>query len=170
MSTVSIASTELDSATPAGLQSPHFGFASSKVLQRHLDRLAIVYVRQSDPQQVLQHRESKELQYNLVERAVALGGRVLARLQDIQERHPTIVTSVRGEGLMLSLDLSAADSDAKVSDRLTKAILFRCVGKGMILNYPSFGASLGLSFPLNVAEDDAEFATTVLGEALDELS
>ena len=73
MSTVSIASTELDSATPASLQSPLFGIASSKVLPRHLDRLAIVYVRQSDPQQVLQHRESKELQYNLVERAVALG-------------------------------------------------------------------------------------------------
>jgi DNA invertase Pin-like site-specific DNA recombinase len=35
--------------------------------------LAIVYVRQSDPQQVLQHRESKELQYNLAERAVSLG-------------------------------------------------------------------------------------------------
>ena len=73
MSTVSTASTKLDAATPAALQSPQFGFASPKILQRHLDRLAIVYVRQSDPQQVLQHRESKELQYNLVERAVALG-------------------------------------------------------------------------------------------------
>ena len=35
------------------------------ILPRHHERLAIVYVRQSDPQQVLQHRESKELQYNL---------------------------------------------------------------------------------------------------------
>jgi len=48
-------------------------FGSPKILQRHQERLAIVYVRQSDPQQVLQHRESKELQYNLVNRAVALG-------------------------------------------------------------------------------------------------
>ncbi len=33
---------------------------SSKILDLHLDRLAIVYVRQSDPQQVLNHRESRE--------------------------------------------------------------------------------------------------------------
>jgi DNA invertase Pin-like site-specific DNA recombinase len=46
---------------------------SSKILDLHLIRLAIVYVRQSDPQQVLNHRESRERQYELVELAVALG-------------------------------------------------------------------------------------------------
>ncbi|HMB06795.1 MAG TPA: recombinase family protein, partial [Isosphaeraceae bacterium] len=46
---------------------------SSKILDLHLDRLAIVYVRQSDPQQVLNHRESRERQYELVELSVALG-------------------------------------------------------------------------------------------------
>ncbi len=39
----------------------------------HLDRLAIVYVRQSTPQQVLDHRESTARQYALADRAVALG-------------------------------------------------------------------------------------------------
>jgi DNA invertase Pin-like site-specific DNA recombinase len=46
---------------------------SSKILELHLDRLAIVYVRQSDPQQVLNHRESRERQYALADYAVALG-------------------------------------------------------------------------------------------------
>jgi DNA invertase Pin-like site-specific DNA recombinase len=46
---------------------------SSKILDLHLDRLAIVYVRQSDPQQVLNHRESRERQYELAELSVALG-------------------------------------------------------------------------------------------------
>ena len=46
---------------------------SSKILDLHLDRLAIVYVRQSDPQQVLNHRESRERQYELVDLSVALG-------------------------------------------------------------------------------------------------
>src|SRR4051812_4680007 len=46
---------------------------SSKILDLHLVRLAIVYVRQSDPQQVLNHRESRERQYELVDLAVALG-------------------------------------------------------------------------------------------------
>jgi DNA invertase Pin-like site-specific DNA recombinase len=47
--------------------------ASLKIGPRHLDRLAVVYVRQSTQQQVLPHQESTRLQYNLVERAVALG-------------------------------------------------------------------------------------------------
>ena len=46
---------------------------SVKILDRHLDLLAIVYVRQSDPQQVLNHRESRERQYALAELAAALG-------------------------------------------------------------------------------------------------
>ncbi len=46
---------------------------SSKILDLHLDRLAVVYVRQSDPQQVLNHRESRERQYALADHAVALG-------------------------------------------------------------------------------------------------
>src|SRR5690348_11877508 len=45
----------------------------SKVQPRHLDRLATVYVRQSTAQQVLEHRESAALQYDLRRRAVALG-------------------------------------------------------------------------------------------------
>ena len=45
----------------------------SKVGDRHLARLAVVYVRQSTRQQVLDHGESTRLQYGLVERAVALG-------------------------------------------------------------------------------------------------
>jgi DNA invertase Pin-like site-specific DNA recombinase len=46
---------------------------SEKILPRHLERLAVVYVRQSTMQQVLDHQESTRLQYGLVERAQALG-------------------------------------------------------------------------------------------------
>jgi DNA invertase Pin-like site-specific DNA recombinase len=44
-----------------------------KLHEHHLWRQAIVYVRQSHPQQVLDHVESTARQYALVERAVALG-------------------------------------------------------------------------------------------------
>jgi DNA invertase Pin-like site-specific DNA recombinase len=54
-------------ATPRSL-SP-----SPKVQPWHLDREAIVYVRQSTPQQVLDHKESTARQYALADRAVALG-------------------------------------------------------------------------------------------------
>lgn len=44
-----------------------------KVHPWHQDRLAVVYVRQSTVQQVLNHQESTRLQYGLVQRAEGLG-------------------------------------------------------------------------------------------------
>jgi DNA invertase Pin-like site-specific DNA recombinase len=58
----------------------------SKVGDRHLARLAVVYVRQSTRQQVIDHGESTRLQYGLVERAVGLGwpaSRVLVIDEDL---------------------------------------------------------------------------------------
>lgn len=46
---------------------------SEKLQPWHYERLAVVYVRQSTPQQVLAHQESTRLQYGLVEQARALG-------------------------------------------------------------------------------------------------
>lgn len=46
---------------------------SEKIRTYHWERLAVVYVRQSTMQQVLDHQESTRLQYGLVERAQGLG-------------------------------------------------------------------------------------------------
>jgi DNA invertase Pin-like site-specific DNA recombinase len=46
---------------------------SSKIKPWHLDRIAIVYIRQSTPQQIIEHQESTNRQYGLVDRAIALG-------------------------------------------------------------------------------------------------
>ena len=44
---------------------------SEKLRPFHRERLAVIYVRQSTPQQVLNHQESTRLQYGLVSRAQA---------------------------------------------------------------------------------------------------
>lgn len=44
-----------------------------RIAQRHLERSAIVYVRQSDAQQVREHTESTRLQRGLREKAITLG-------------------------------------------------------------------------------------------------
>jgi DNA invertase Pin-like site-specific DNA recombinase len=49
------------------------GWLLEKVQPWHRDRLAVVYVRQSTAQQVLDHQESTRLQYGLTTRAVELG-------------------------------------------------------------------------------------------------
>ncbi len=52
---------------------PVRGLHSLKVQSRHLDRSAVVYVRQSSLQQVLHHQESTRRQYGLQDVAVTLG-------------------------------------------------------------------------------------------------
>src|SRR5262249_38833248 len=67
---------EHNAATPPVPASPSAALgraSSSKVLPGHLDKLAVVYVRQSSPKQVLDHRESTARQYAFADQAVALG-------------------------------------------------------------------------------------------------
>jgi len=63
---------------PAASRGPTVGrplvaFGLGKIGSRHLERRALVYVRQSSPQQVLEHRESAALQYGLARRAQEWG-------------------------------------------------------------------------------------------------
>src|SRR5918994_429514 len=63
-----------------------WGRLGSKVGERHLERLAVVYAPHAPRQQVADHGESTRLQYGLVERAVALGwpaSRVLVIDEDL---------------------------------------------------------------------------------------
>src|SRR5262245_61002336 len=47
--------------------------SSEVITPAHLDRRAVIYIRQSSPQQVISHQESLRLQYDLTQRAVAFG-------------------------------------------------------------------------------------------------
>jgi len=59
--------------TDAGLVQRRSGSSCDKIVRRHQDRLAIVYVRQSTAQRVERHQESTKLQYALAERAAQFG-------------------------------------------------------------------------------------------------
>src|SRR3954471_14163268 len=61
------------SATNGRLPVAREALRSEKIHAWHQDRLAVVYVRQSTVQQVLDHQESTRLQYGLASRAQALG-------------------------------------------------------------------------------------------------
>jgi DNA invertase Pin-like site-specific DNA recombinase len=51
----------------------HGNFLPEKILRRHRERLAMVYIRQSTVQQVERHQESTRLQYALTDRAFQFG-------------------------------------------------------------------------------------------------
>src|ERR1700736_2148906 len=50
-----------------------FGRRTTTLCDRHLSKLAIVYVRQSSTQQIFDHKESRERQYALADYAATLG-------------------------------------------------------------------------------------------------
>ncbi len=59
--------------TDTGLTRHRIGPICEKIIRRHQERLAIVYVRQSALQQVERHQESTRLQYALMDRAARFG-------------------------------------------------------------------------------------------------
>jgi DNA invertase Pin-like site-specific DNA recombinase len=79
-----------------------------KVQPWHRDRLAVVYIRQSTPQQVLDHAESTRLQYGLKQRAVALGwapSRVLVIDEDLGHSASGVVDRVGFQRLVSEVGL-----------------------------------------------------------------
>jgi DNA invertase Pin-like site-specific DNA recombinase len=100
---------------------------SSKVRPEHLEKLAIVYVRQSSPTQVLEHRESTARQYAFADQAVAFGWpreRVLTIDEDLGKSGRTaegrsgfqrLITEVtlNHVGMVLGLEMSRLARSSK---------------------------------------------------------
>jgi DNA invertase Pin-like site-specific DNA recombinase len=104
-----------------------FGRRATSITDRHLSKLAIVYVRQSSTQQIFDHKESRERQYALADYAAALGwprGRILVIDED-QGRSGRTVEQRPGfqrllaevtldhVGLVLGLELSRLSRSSK---------------------------------------------------------
>ncbi len=93
---------------------------SSKIRDRHWERLAVVYIRQSSPHQVLENRESRERQYALAKVAEQFGwpaDRVLVidedqglsgKFSEARDGFQRLLTEVTLDhvGLVLGLELS----------------------------------------------------------------
>ena len=79
-----------------------------KLAEFHLARLAVVYVRQSSRQQVLEHRESTARQYALADRATMLGwpsDRVMVIDDDQGQSGRSIVTRLGFQRLLAEVSL-----------------------------------------------------------------
>lgn len=76
MSTPELLARPLPAPSPSGpdnVPAHLLALLPAKVRAHHLDRKAVVYIRQSSPQQVAEHKESAARQYALADVAVALG-------------------------------------------------------------------------------------------------
>ena len=94
--------------TEPTLQPGGVGGVASTLHDCHLQRLAIVYVRQSHPQQVVEHVESTARQSALVDRAVALGwsrDRVVVIDEDQGQSGQSLVTRVGVQRVLAEVSL-----------------------------------------------------------------
>jgi hypothetical protein len=114
-------------AATSSLDAASTRLISAKIQSAHLERLAVVYVRQSSPKQVLENRESTARQYAFAEQAVAFGWpreRVLIIDEDLGKSGRTVegrggfqrlVTEVtlNHVGLVLGLEMSRLARSSK---------------------------------------------------------
>ena len=104
----------------------------------------------------------------LPRRATTLGARLRAGLEELRRRHEPI-GDVRGEGLMLGVDL-VRDRDTREPDpEYGVAVTARCLELGLsanIVKFPGLGSVLRIAPPLTIAPDEIDLGLEILDRAL----
>jgi len=103
----------------------------------------------------------------LVENATEVGAFFKARLKELQAKH-SIIADVRGEGLMLGMEIVEDAASRRSAAELTLTIVALCKQKGVHLTYTYFEPVLRIIPPLIITRKEVDFAISVLDEALTE--
>ena len=108
------------------------------------------------------------LTLDLPARAVALGQQLRDGLEELQQRHESI-GDVRGQGLLLGVDLVADRDTREPAERYATAVTARCLELGLnvnIVKFPGFGSVLRLAPPLTARAEDIDLGLEILDRAL----
>jgi 2,2-dialkylglycine decarboxylase (pyruvate) len=104
----------------------------------------------------------------LPDRAATLGARLRAGLEELQRGHEPI-GDVRGEGLMLGVDLVSDRETRAPAERYGAAVTERCLELGLnvnIVKFPGLGSVLRIAPPLTIAEQEIDLGLEILDRAL----
>jgi L-lysine 6-transaminase len=93
----------------------------------------------------------------LIEQAAKTGAWLLAELRALGERHPALLSNVRGRGLMCALDLP---------DRQTRDTALRLLREQRVIMLPCGELSVRFRPALDVTETDLEFGLNALDRVL----
>jgi 4-aminobutyrate aminotransferase-like enzyme len=101
---------------------------------------------------------------NLVENSARVGRAMLSRLQTMQEKH-RIIGDVRGQGLMLGIELVEDRATKRlVAKDFTKALFQECLRRGLLAMV--YTPVVRLNPPLNIPEETALEGLELFDEAL----
>lgn len=96
---------------------------------------------------------------NLPARAAALGEVALSRLRELQQRHPDIISEVRGRGLFIGVQFT----DSDIAGLVIAGLAQRRVIAAYTLNNPCV---IRIEPALTISEDDLNRGIDALGEAV----
>ncbi|MCF8210242.1 MAG: aspartate aminotransferase family protein [Rhodoferax sp.] len=104
----------------------------------------------------------------LVENAAQVGAVALARLQELQHKHP-IVGDVRGRGLLLGLDLVVDRDSRHPANNQAERVLYAALSRGLSFK-TTMGNVLTLTPPLITTRSQMDQALDILDDCLTEVS
>ncbi len=107
---------------------------------------------------------------DLPRRALELGARLRAGLEELQGRHEAI-GDVRGQGLMLGVDLVSDRETRAPAERYGSAVTARCLELGLnvnIVKFPGLGSVLRIAPPLTIAPEEIDLGLEIMDRALAE--
>jgi 2,2-dialkylglycine decarboxylase (pyruvate) len=108
---------------------------------------------------------------DLPQRARKLGDRLRDGLHELQQKHETI-GDVRGQGLLLGVDLVADRDTRAAAPDYSVAVTNRALELGVNINivkFPGFGSVLRLAPPLTASTNEIDLGLEVLDTALSDL-
>jgi 2,2-dialkylglycine decarboxylase (pyruvate) len=105
---------------------------------------------------------------DLAGRAVTIGARLRAGLEELQRRHE-VIGDVRGVGLMLGVDMVSDRETREPDTRYGAAVTERCIELGLNVNIVKFaglGSVLRIAPPLTISAEDIDLGLEILDQAL----
>jgi 2,2-dialkylglycine decarboxylase (pyruvate) len=101
----------------------------------------------------------------LVDNAREVGGYFKKCLKELQARH-SIVADVRGQGLMLGMEIAGDAETSRSAAELALAVVALCKQKGVHLTYTYYEPVLRFIPPITITPKEVDLATSVLDQAL----
>lgn len=100
----------------------------------------------------------------LVEKSAALGARLFAAFEDMQNKY-SIIGDVRGKGAMIALELVHDRETKEPAADKAKALTAHCIEKGlMLLSCGNYGNVIRTLMPLVITEEQLDRAITIIDE------
>jgi 4-aminobutyrate aminotransferase len=103
----------------------------------------------------------------LVENAARVGTAAMARLEDMQLRHP-LIGDVRGRGLVLGIELVRDRESKQPANEASESVLYRALTRQLSFK-TTMGNVLTLTPPLTITAEEMALALSIIEECIGEV-